>query len=24
VAGLIDRAAMDFNVVMSMGDTGVV
>jgi uncharacterized protein (TIGR02284 family) len=24
VAGLIDRTAMDFNVVMSMGDTGVV
>lgn len=24
VAGLIDRVAMDFNVVMSMGDTGVV
>ena len=24
VAGLIDRGAMDFNVVMSMGDTGVV
>jgi uncharacterized protein (TIGR02284 family) len=24
VAGLVDRVAMDFNVVMSMGDTGVV
>jgi uncharacterized protein (TIGR02284 family) len=24
VAGLLDRTAMDFNVVMSMGDTGVV